>query len=55
MGSKPFDQEQEYSERETAKRADAALRVALSTPRKPHEMKVGGRQAQPDVRKRKRK
>jgi hypothetical protein len=32
----------EYSEREIAQRADAALRVALSTPPKPHsESKLG--------------
>ena len=42
MGSKPSDREQEYSEQETAKRADTALRVALSTPPKPHsESKIG--------------
>jgi hypothetical protein len=40
MDGKPSDQE--YSERETAQRADAALRVALSTRPKPHsESKVG--------------
>ena len=36
MGETPSDQGTEYSRRETAERADAALRVALNTPPKPH-------------------
>ncbi len=40
MGEKSSDQE--YSAAETAKRADAALRIALQTPPKPHsESKIG--------------
>jgi hypothetical protein len=35
MGNKSSDQGHEFSEQETAKRADAALRVALSSPPKP--------------------
>jgi hypothetical protein len=42
MGGKSSDRDQEYSERETARRADVALRVALNTPHKPHsESKIG--------------
>jgi hypothetical protein len=37
MDKKSTDQDQEYSEQETEARASAALRVALSTPPKPHK------------------
>jgi hypothetical protein len=37
MDGKSPDRDREYSEQETARRADAALRVALSTPHKPHK------------------
>jgi hypothetical protein len=37
MDKKSADQDQEYSEQEIEARANAALRVALSTPPKPHK------------------
>jgi hypothetical protein len=37
----------DYTEEETARRADAALRVALNTPHKP----IGKRKASPKARK----
>jgi hypothetical protein len=43
MSGKHSDRDRdEYSETETARRANAALRVALNTPHKPHsESKIG--------------
>ncbi len=40
------DRGDEYSEKETARRADAALRVALNTPHKPHKP-IGKKKASP--------
>jgi len=48
MARKP--ENQEYSEKEIAQRRDAALRVALNTPPKPHEPS-GKKKRSPKVRK----
>jgi hypothetical protein len=44
--SSPMD----YTEKETARRADAALRVALNTPHKPHQP-IGKKKGSPKARK----
>jgi hypothetical protein len=43
----------EYTEKETVRRADAALKRMLSTPHKPHKPAVGKKKRRKNVRKRK--